>query len=216
MKKEQFLLLVVALILVVAIFLRFDQLFKNIRKSNEPTPVVTETVNQENLDNEVIEAENLNQEDLITPPVFPENDLIANIISEPEVVLFKPIADETVTSPLIIEGEARGFWFFEASLPIKLYTADDELLVSHYGEAQGDWMTEDFVPFKSTLVFQTEAERGYLEILENVWDYNSDPLSNSIETHIASLRRKINFGSLPDLIHTFPGRGYKLALKKTT
>jgi DNA-binding response OmpR family regulator len=54
------------------------------------------------------------------------------------------------------------------------------------------------------------------EILENVWDYNSDPLSNSIETHIASLRRKINFGSLPDLIHTFPGRGYKLALKKTT
>ena len=167
MKKEQFLLLVVALILVVAIFLRFDQLFKNIRKSNEPTPVVTETVNQENLDYEVIEAENLNQEDLITPPVFPENDLIANIISEPEVVLFKPIADETVTSPLIIEGEARGFWFFEASLPIKLYTADDELLVSHYGEAQGDWMTEDFVPFKSTLVFQTEAEQGYLMVAKD-------------------------------------------------
>jgi len=52
------------------------------------------------------------------------------------------------------------------------------------------------------------------EILENVWDYNADPFSNSIETHIASLRRKLNIGRQNDLIHNFSGRGYKLALKK--
>jgi two-component system OmpR family response regulator len=52
------------------------------------------------------------------------------------------------------------------------------------------------------------------EILENVWDYNADPFSNSIETHIASLRRKLNTGDQKDIIHTFSGRGYKLALKK--
>ncbi|HZJ41292.1 MAG TPA: response regulator transcription factor [Candidatus Saccharimonadales bacterium] len=52
------------------------------------------------------------------------------------------------------------------------------------------------------------------EILENVWDYNADPFSNSIETHIASLRRKLNSGGQRDIIHTFSGRGYKLALKK--
>lgn len=52
------------------------------------------------------------------------------------------------------------------------------------------------------------------EILEHVWDYNADPFSNSIETHIASLRKKLRTDKQPDLIHTFPGRGYKLALEK--
>ena len=52
------------------------------------------------------------------------------------------------------------------------------------------------------------------QILENVWDYNADPFSNSIETHIASLRRKLKDRRRGDLIHTFNGRGYKLALNK--
>jgi len=52
------------------------------------------------------------------------------------------------------------------------------------------------------------------QLLENVWDYNADPFSNSIETHVASLRRKLNFKNNHNLIHTFAGRGYKLALKK--
>jgi two-component system OmpR family response regulator len=52
------------------------------------------------------------------------------------------------------------------------------------------------------------------EILEQVWNYTSSPFSNSIETHIAGLRQKINILQEPNLIHTFPGRGYKLSLKK--
>ncbi len=52
------------------------------------------------------------------------------------------------------------------------------------------------------------------EILEQVWDYNADPFSNSIETHIASLRRKLNISRYRNLIHTFTGRGYKLDSKK--
>ena len=51
-------------------------------------------------------------------------------------------------------------------------------------------------------------------LLENIWDYNADPFSNSLETHIASLRRKLNTKNSRNLIHTFTGRGYKLALKK--
>lgn len=52
------------------------------------------------------------------------------------------------------------------------------------------------------------------QILEHVWDYNSDPFSNSIESHLASLRRKINIKNSRNLIHNFTGRGYKLALNK--
>lgn len=51
-------------------------------------------------------------------------------------------------------------------------------------------------------------------ILEHAWDINSDPFSNSLETHIASLRKKLNFENNKNLIHTFHGRGYKFDLKK--
>ncbi|MDA3802771.1 MAG: response regulator transcription factor [Patescibacteria group bacterium] len=57
------------------------------------------------------------------------------------------------------------------------------------------------------------------QILENVWDYNADPFSNSIETHIASLRKKLKPRRLAknksrELIHTFSGRGYKMSVNK--
>lgn len=48
-------------------------------------------------------------------------------------------------------------------------------------------------------------------ILEHVWDINADPFSNTIETHIRSLRRKIELPGQKKLIHTIPGRGYKIA-----
>lgn len=51
-------------------------------------------------------------------------------------------------------------------------------------------------------------------ILEHAWDINSDPFSNSLETHIASLRRKLNQSPGKELIHTFHGRGYKLDTHK--
>jgi len=48
-------------------------------------------------------------------------------------------------------------------------------------------------------------------ILEHVWDMNADPFSNTIESHILSLRRKIEFNSKRKLIHTVSGRGYKIS-----
>ena len=48
-------------------------------------------------------------------------------------------------------------------------------------------------------------------IMENVWDMHGDPLSNTVETHIMNLRKKLERPGLPKLIHTIPTRGYKLA-----
>lgn len=53
----------------------------------------------------------------------------------------------------------------------------------------------------------TVLSRGM--ILEHVWDMNADPFSNTIESHILSLRRKIDVGK-KKLICTVPGRGYKI------
>lgn len=51
-------------------------------------------------------------------------------------------------------------------------------------------------------------------IMEHVWDMNADPFSNTIESHILSLRKKIDKGARVKLIHTVSGRGYKLDTNK--
>ena len=50
-------------------------------------------------------------------------------------------------------------------------------------------------------------------IMEHVWDMNADPFSNTIESHILSLRRKIQDKKNRKLIHTVPGRGYKIGIQ---
>lgn len=52
------------------------------------------------------------------------------------------------------------------------------------------------------------------QIMENAWDINADPFSNSLDTHIVNLRQKLNQGGHKNIIHTFSGRGYKLDSKK--
>ncbi|KPJ55189.1 transcriptional regulator [Parcubacteria bacterium DG_72] len=48
-------------------------------------------------------------------------------------------------------------------------------------------------------------------ISEHVWDMNLDPFSNTIETHILNLRRKIEHKNARQLIQTLPGRGYRIS-----
>lgn len=47
-------------------------------------------------------------------------------------------------------------------------------------------------------------------IMEHVWDYNFDPMTNVVEARICRLREKIDKGFEPKLIHTVRGAGYVL------
>ena len=74
----------------------------------------------------------------------------------------QPQDNATISSPLQISGEARGYWFFEASAPVRLITESGQEIAESYVEAQGNWMTEDWVPFSGQLEFETKEKRGYL------------------------------------------------------
>ncbi len=50
-------------------------------------------------------------------------------------------------------------------------------------------------------------------IMEHVWNIDTDPFSNTIEAHVLNLRKKIDAGK-KKLIHTVPGRGYKMDLTR--
>lgn len=77
-----------------------------------------------------------------------------------------PLPNTAVKSPLVITGEARGNWYFEASFPVKILDANGEVLGVHYATAQGEWMTTEFVPFVSTLVFATSTTPTGTLVLE--------------------------------------------------
>lgn len=79
-----------------------------------------------------------------------------------------PRPNTQVESPLTIQGQARGPWFFEANFQIRLLDANGEELGNAIAEAQGEWMTEEFVPYEATITFQQPStEKGTLELIKN-------------------------------------------------
>ena len=96
----------------------------------------------------------------------------------PEVVVDQPKYGDLVTSPMTVSGKAKGFWFFEANIPVELKDANGKSLVKQGLHAGGDWMTSDYVPFSGTLTFpQPETEFGVLIIEKD--NPSGDPANDS-------------------------------------
>lgn len=66
-----------------------------------------------------------------------------------------PASNQFVASPLTVAGQARGYWYFEASAPVKILDANGKMLGESFVTAKGEWMTENFVPFEGTIRFTT-------------------------------------------------------------
>ena len=64
-----------------------------------------------------------------------------------------PQPNATVTNPIELKGEARGYWFFEASAPVTVLDESGEVIGSSFITATTDWMTQDYVPFKGSILF---------------------------------------------------------------
>lgn len=83
-----------------------------------------------------------------------------------QIIVTDPVPDQLISSPLIITGEARGTWFFEATFPVNLLDSNGKVLALHYALTDENWMTEDFIPFTANIEFDDpETTTGFL-ILE--------------------------------------------------
>jgi hypothetical protein len=102
------------------------------------------------------------------------------------IIINNPRPNQLVTSPLEISGQARGTWYFEADFPVYLYDAEGNELAVAPATAQGEWMTEDFVPYNTTLTFEIpDTETGEL-VLEK-----SNP--SGLPEHADELRIPVRF-----------------------
>ena len=77
-----------------------------------------------------------------------------------------PLPNQEISSPLLVTGQARGYWFFEASFPVRLLDGNGKEIAIKPAEAQDDWMTEEFVPFKAVLEFKMPSSDFGTLILE--------------------------------------------------
>lgn len=82
------------------------------------------------------------------------------------IVIENPRPNQEISSPLLISGKARGSWYFEASFPVKLIDANGKQIGIVPAQAQGEWMTTEFVPFKATLIFPVPSTKTGTLILQ--------------------------------------------------
>lgn len=86
---------------------------------------------------------------------------IAHIAEKADLIRVTiPKPNDLIGSPLTITGEARGTWYFEGSFPIILTNWDGLIIAEGHATAQGEWMTEEFVPFVATLSFKKPYQTG--------------------------------------------------------
>lgn len=82
--------------------------------------------------------------------------VVTNVISYTNasadlIEVVSPLPGAIVGNSFSITGQARGTYYFEASFPVVILGASDEVLVQTYATAQEDWMTENFVPFRADI-----------------------------------------------------------------
>jgi len=95
--------------------------------------------------------------------VTPEKNEVSNDTINDLLKVTNPAEGQLITSPLEITGDARGYWFFEATASVELLDGNMDQIAEKYITATGEWMTEDWVPFSGTITFEDPStDNGYL------------------------------------------------------
>ncbi|MBU6501002.1 MAG: GerMN domain-containing protein [Patescibacteria group bacterium] len=97
---------------------------------------------------------------LLFVPV-PKRPIISQLPTGEDAKIFSPQAKDTISSPIIVKGQAKGSWFFEGSFPVKIVDQDGTVLGASPATAIGAWMTTGTVPFEAVVGFaQPDSANG--------------------------------------------------------
>ncbi len=150
MKKLSLITIVVAVVTMfgLGIWLSFDD------KNNADREAVKITNFQQCIDAGNPAMESYPRQCRAGNQTFMEN--IGNELEKSELIfLDAPRPNQTIKSPLIVKGRARGVWFFEGDFPVVLTDWNGLIIGQGIAVAQEEWMTEEFVPFTAKIEFET-------------------------------------------------------------
>jgi hypothetical protein len=157
-----------ALVLIIGGFLLLNNQM-NISPTSTPTPIVT---------------------------IFPSPTPVANAQKDDLIWVASPLPNQLVSSPLAIAGRARGNWYFEASFPVKILDANGLMLAQAPAQAQGDWMTTEYVPFTLSLPFTKPTTATGTLVLEK-----DNP--SGLPQHANELRIPIRFDTTQQTVKLY-------------
>ena len=101
-----------------------------------------------------------------TNPTIPtEQETMASLADT--ITVSKPKRHSVVTTPLTVEGWARGNWFFEGSAPAIMTDSTGKVLATGTLHALGDWMTTDYVAFRGIFSYALPITKTGTLILRN-------------------------------------------------
>lgn len=75
-----------------------------------------------------------------------------------DIRVISPHPNDVIKSPVKIQGEAKGTWYSEGSFPVSIVSENGAVLGRGIAEANGDWMTTEFVPFEVTIDFIVSSD----------------------------------------------------------
>ncbi len=84
-----------------------------------------------------------------------------------KVIITSPLANSAVAKTFTVTGEAKGQWYFEASFPVQVRDKDNNKVGQGIAQAQGDWMTAEFVPFKADVTVTNYSGPATLVLLKD-------------------------------------------------
>lgn len=164
------------------------EICQEVRAAGKTMPIIMLSVQSEPL--QKIDLLNMGADDYVTKP-FTFGELLARI----RAVLRRPQQ---------IEGERLQMADLTMDLGShKVFRGEEEIYLTR----KEFEILEYLMRHRGSVV-----SRGVL--IEHVWDMHVDPFSNTIETHILNIRKKIDKAAKQKLIQTVPGRGYKVDLKR--
>ena len=160
------------------------EVLRDLRSAKKTTPVIILSIQGE-IDDKV-DLLNLGADDYMTKP-FSCKELVSRV----QAIMRRP---KTVTPTLIRVGDLT-----LDTLTQRIQRGKKTIYLTRKEYALAEYLMRNrgFV-----------VSRGML--LDHVWEDGVDPASNTVETHIRNLRRKIEEPNGKKLIHTIPGRGYQI------
>ena len=82
-----------------------------------------------------------------TPAPAPTAQPTYKNASAARVQVTTPVPGATLPSTFTVSGKAVGGWYFEANFPYEVQDVNGKKIAEGPVQAQGEWMTSEFVPF---------------------------------------------------------------------
>lgn len=163
------------------------EIVRKLRAEKFATPIIMLTVLSEL--NDKLELFNLGADDYLIKP-FPFSELLARL----RAILRRPrkLSSKVLTLGNL-ELDPDKFLVTKNSIRVPMSSREFSLL-EYLMLNQGNFLSRQ-------------------NILENVWDENADPFSNTVEVHIMNIRKKLE-NETEHYIFTASNRGYKIDTQK--